>query len=333
MRDLSIIIPLYNTPIDCLQRCFQSILPLKQVDYEVLLIDDGSAAEVGDYCKAFAKEHPAFQYHYKDNGGVSSARNLGLSLAAGRYTTFVDADDMIYAAVLEKHLSTGNMQQLVLFDILLTERGSDSVWYAFDLPQGPVTREQVLNQLITASSISGPVAKLYQTKRIREASLAFNTQFISGEDWMFVCDYVMQADSFFYYREPVYRYFRDEATGLNRTMRFPDTMLQNQLKRYARKQEILSGCDWQQFDPVRSTSLAAAELIENLFNSAADLLLAKQYTKERKSLIRSAVTAAGKLLAPDAPSKTKLKLLVLTRCPVALWPLAQLRAVYLKHKK
>lgn len=333
MRDLSIIIPIYNTPTESLERCFRSILPMDQVDYEVLLIDDGSAADVGVYCRAFVQEHPAFQYYYKENGGVSSARNMGISLAKGRYLTFVDADDVVYADVLAKHLSADDSWELVLFDMVLTQRGSDSVWHAFDLPEGTLNRQQVLYQLITASSISGPVAKLYQTAKIQQAAVRFDTRFISGEDWMFVCDYVMQADHFLYCRQPVYRYFREGSTGFSRMAQFPDTMLHNQLARYARKQQMIQSCNWQHHDPGQIASLAAGELIENLFNSAADLLLAKQYTRERKEQIRAAVAAAGKQRLSQVSQKTKLKLWVLTRCPALLAVLAVLRSAYLNYRK
>jgi hypothetical protein len=110
-------------------------------------------------------------------------------------------------------------------------------------------------------------------------------------------------------------------------------MLHNQLARYARKQQMITGCHWYQHDPARIASLAAAELIENLFNSAADLLLTKQYTKERKESIRTAVAAAGAQLTGSVSKKTRGKLLVLTRFPAALFVLAKLRAVYLRCKK
>lgn len=332
MLDLSIIIPIYNTPIEDLSRCFASILPLEQLSYEVLLIDDGSAAQVGDFCKAFVSQHQFFQYHYKENGGVSSARNLGLSLASGKYLTFVDADDVICADTLSVHFPTDSTPDLVLFDMILTQLEKDSMWYAFDLPEGTLSQEQVLYQLLTASSISGPVAKLYLTARIREANLCFDTRFIAGEDWMFVCDYTTRSRDFLYCRKPSYRYFRDNSTGQGRMIRFPDTMLHNQLARYARKQELLDNFSWKSCDPVQISSLAAAELIENLFNSAAVLLLAKQYTRERKETIRSAVIDAGKQLLPHTSKKTRLKLWVIKSCPILLHALALLRALYLKFK-
>ena len=77
-------------------------------------------------------------------------------------------------------------------------------------------------------------------------------------------------------------------------------------------------------------SLAARELIENLFNTASDLLLEKVFTKPRKEKLFSAAKAAGALLLPPIPKKTRLKLTVLCSMRFALRPMAMLRAAYLK---
>ena len=308
------------------------MLELDTVAYEVLLIDDGSQEQVGEFCKAYVSKHPTFRYIYKENGGVSSARNLGISHAQGRYLTFVDADDRIMAEVLARYLPADNNTDLVLFDILLTQNGSDNVWSAFSLPEGSMDRQQVLFQLCTASSISGPVAKLYRTQLLQSQNLAFDTQFISGEDWMFVCDYVLHANSFLYYPQCVYQYYRTHETGRSRMVKYPDKMLHNQLARYDRKLQVVNAQNWTQHDPKQINSLAAIELIENLFNSAAELLLAQQYSATRKELIQEAVSNAGNLLIAPVPKKTQGKLLVLTRFPSMLFLLAKARAIYLHIK-
>lgn len=332
MPDLSVIIPIYNTPAEMLQRCFLSISSLDGCDYEVLLIDDGSIDTVAAYCREYAQQTPGFRYIRKENGGASSARNLGIREAAGRYLTFLDADDILIGAPLKNHLPEDDGPDMIIFDMMLTQRGTDFAWRGFDGPSGPISRQQFFYQLFTASSISGPCAKLYRTRLLREANLSFNTEFISGEDWMFVCDCGLLAKQIYYYKQTSYRYFREDSTGLNRTIRFPDKMLQNQLARYKRKHQLVASETWTDFEPDDILSLAAVELIENLFNSAADLLLARQYTPERKYLIRHAVADAGEFLLPPVPKKTALKLWVLDRCSVLLLPLALLRAAYLKRK-
>ena len=332
VTDLSIVIPIYNTPIAMLERCFASVGAWKALSYEVLMIDDGSEATVGAFCSQYAQEHPAFRYLYKENGGVSSARNLGIQEAKGRYLTFVDADDLIFAETIEKHFPGEDGADLVFFDILLTQNGFDSVWSAFPQEEGALDRQQVLFRLCTSAGITGPVAKLYQTQLLQQHNIRFNTAFVTGEDWMFVCDYIQQAESFLYHKACSYQYFREAVTLQTRFSRFPDKMLQNQLSRHARKQQVMAQQEWTRYPAEQVYRLAATELVENLFNSSADLLLLKKLTPSRKALIREAVTEAGKKLEGAAAQKTWMKLFVLCKCPVALWPLAQLRRQYLKRK-
>ena len=333
MTDLSIIIPIYNTPIKMLERCFASVGNWKDLTYEVLLVDDGSEAEIGSFCSGYAQSHSQFRYFYKENGGASSARNLGIEKAQGRYLTFVDADDLIFPEEMEKYVPGEETVDLVLFDILLTQNGSDSVWSAFPHDAGALERQQVIYQLCTSSSITGPVAKLYKTQLLQTHNIRFNTEFITGEDWMFVCDYVLHAHSFLYHPVCAYQYFREAVTLQTRFSRFPDKMLSNQLDRYARKQQVIGQQSWTLYPAEQVCRLAATELVENLFNSAADLLLLGKLTPERKALIRKAAAQAGTKLDGSVGKKTRMKLLVLCKFPVALWPLAQMRRQYLKRKR
>ena len=91
---ISIIIPIYNTPVDCLRRCLDSISKQPYKDYELLLINDGSYPTLSDTYGALAKEYYA-QIYSQTNAGVSAARNLGIEHASGDYLTFIDADDII----------------------------------------------------------------------------------------------------------------------------------------------------------------------------------------------------------------------------------------------
>ena len=89
---ISIIIPVYNTA-DCLGRCVSSLTGQTYRNLEILLIDDGSVDGSGLLCDKFAKEDERIRVFHKDNGGASSARNLGLRMAQGEYIGFVDSDD------------------------------------------------------------------------------------------------------------------------------------------------------------------------------------------------------------------------------------------------
>lgn len=93
---LSIVIPVYNAG-RYLRQCLDSVLIQDIPSMEVLLIDDGSTDDSRGICLEYAKSYPVIRYLRKENGGVSSARNVGLENAQGEYITFVDSDDEVLA--------------------------------------------------------------------------------------------------------------------------------------------------------------------------------------------------------------------------------------------
>lgn len=93
MPKISIIVTIYNTPVQDMQRCFDSISGQSYPDFEVIAVDDGSAPRMGQAIDQLARRDARFQVHHIENGGVSRARNTGLDLAKGEYITFCDSDD------------------------------------------------------------------------------------------------------------------------------------------------------------------------------------------------------------------------------------------------
>ena len=91
---ISIIIPIYKVE-KYIRECLDSILNQTFTDWEALLIDDGSPDNSGVICDEYAAKDNRFKVFHKENGGVSSARNLGLEKATGEWVTFIDADDWI----------------------------------------------------------------------------------------------------------------------------------------------------------------------------------------------------------------------------------------------
>lgn len=100
MPKTSIIVPVYKAE-KYLRRCIESIVHQTYTDWELLLVDDGSPDGSGGICDEFAGRDARILVFHKENGGVSSARNLGLENIRGEYVTFVDSDDMIDARTLE----------------------------------------------------------------------------------------------------------------------------------------------------------------------------------------------------------------------------------------
>lgn len=98
---ISIIVPVYNIP-DCLAKCIHSITAQTWRQMEILLVDDGSTDSTGALCDTLAEEDSRIRVFHKENGGSSSARNLGIREARGEYLGFVDSDDYIEPDMYEK---------------------------------------------------------------------------------------------------------------------------------------------------------------------------------------------------------------------------------------
>ena len=98
---LSIIVPIYNLEND-LPKCIDSILRQTYQDFELILVDDGSTDQSASICRKYEEENLRIRFFHKDNGGVSSARNLGLDKAHGYYISFVDGDDLIEPDLYER---------------------------------------------------------------------------------------------------------------------------------------------------------------------------------------------------------------------------------------
>lgn len=97
---ISIIVPIYNTE-KYLRQCLDSIINQTYTNFEVLLVNDGSTDSSGMICQEYVENDSRFRYFEKENGGVSSARNLGLERSGGAYITFIDSDDWVESNHLE----------------------------------------------------------------------------------------------------------------------------------------------------------------------------------------------------------------------------------------
>ena len=91
---VSIIIPVYNAE-KRLVKCIDSILTQSYIHFELLLINDGSKDSSGTICDAYAQKDNRVKVFHKENGGASSARNIGIERATGEYIVFVDSDDYV----------------------------------------------------------------------------------------------------------------------------------------------------------------------------------------------------------------------------------------------
>lgn len=95
MPKVSVVVPIYNVEKH-IEKCINSLLNQTLQDIEIILVDDGSTDNSGNIAKKYADENPnKIKYYRKENGGLSDARNYGISYATGEYIAFLDSDDYI----------------------------------------------------------------------------------------------------------------------------------------------------------------------------------------------------------------------------------------------
>ena len=101
MVEVSVIVPIYNSG-KYLRKCLLSLAGQTFSKMEVILIDDGSTDLSRYICETFCKEFSSFHYYWKENGGSSDARNMGIQKSQGKYLSFVDSDDYVDKKFIEK---------------------------------------------------------------------------------------------------------------------------------------------------------------------------------------------------------------------------------------
>lgn len=126
---ISIVVPVYNAEA-VLQTCVDSILGQSFTEWELLLVDDGSGDASGALCDRLSQEDSRIRAYHKPNGGVSSARNLGIRKARGEYLYFADSDDTLVPetlAELYREASAQNADMVVCGFTYYVEQSGETV--------------------------------------------------------------------------------------------------------------------------------------------------------------------------------------------------------------
>ena len=192
----SVIIPVYNSE-RTIKRCIESITSQNRSDVEIIIINDGSTDESDSICKALRTEHNNIVYIHKENGGVSSARNSGLSVANGEFVMFVDSDDYVDNQcfdIIDKYVkSDADFYQFgysIVSNEIIKETRIFSECYVDTLSE----KETFISEGVVSRSINSPCAKIYKRKIIDENKLRFCEKLSVGEDLTFVFSFLLSAD-------------------------------------------------------------------------------------------------------------------------------------------
>ena len=186
---ISIIIPAYNAG-DYLANTIESVFNQTYPDFELLLIDDGSTDHTHEIVQAFQSKDNRIKYYYKPNGGVSSARNLGIKKARGEYFTFLDSDDTYEPAFLEKMFCQIKQTGKLLCYCGYYQRSGGNILNSF--PWG-FDFQDVLRFIIEVQWISTD-SWLINREFVLQHHLQFNEELSFGEDFDFFCRLIYESE-------------------------------------------------------------------------------------------------------------------------------------------
>ena len=208
MAEISIIVPVYNAQ-NCLRKCIDSILVQNFTDWELLLIDDGSTDAGGQICEEYAMDDKRIKVFRKENGGVSTARNLGIVNACGTFIAFIDSDDFVGSSYLEElhyHASDLTICGMQVQD----ERGI--ALYATKFPEVKFERKHNINfaYMYEKLMLYSPYCKLFRRDIIEAQVLRFPENISWGEDGMFVADYLCCVESIKVIEDNSYYYVKHD---------------------------------------------------------------------------------------------------------------------------
>lgn len=202
---ISIIIPVYNAE-STLNRCIDSIINQSFDDWELLLIDDGSKDQSGKICDEYAAKDSRIKVFHKENGGVSSARNVGIDNSLGKWVTFIDSDDKIFDDIFS--LLKYSNGDLIVFNFIIDQNTKEYPQYLFkeNTLYCNVQMKQLLEQYIHSLIFRVPWGKFYRKDLI--GSLRFDTDIRIGEDTLFVLKFLNKCSSILL-RKEIYYYWEE----------------------------------------------------------------------------------------------------------------------------
>ena len=214
---ISIIVPIYDVE-NYLRQCLDSIVSQTYQNFECLLINDGSPDNSEDICREYVDKDSRFKYFDKENGGVSSARNLGIERSGGAYITFIDSDDWVDSDYLE-----------VLYNALIDENADISVstykrfhmaencWYFHSFQRGyekrVFTNQELIDEFIDLNTFDHSYVFVCG-KLVRKDlldNIAFNEMTTLGEDMEFWLKLYLISNKIVYVNRDSYVYRIDNG--------------------------------------------------------------------------------------------------------------------------
>lgn len=225
---VSIIIPVYNVE-KYLPECLESVINQTYSNLEIILVDDGSPDKCGEICDKYASFDPRIKVIHKENGGVSSARNVGIEASTGEWIYFVDSDDTIEKDLISEALNTA-----------LTD-GTDMCFFDYDRvyeeksvkQQSIESNETIFNNVndiktfITYLSKPGSVCFFIINSQALKNKIRFDESICMAEDELFEFQIYGEISSFSYIHKVFYHYRIRSSSACGTTLsqkKYPEMM-------------------------------------------------------------------------------------------------------------
>lgn len=211
---ISIIVAVYNLA-KFLGRCLDSIKNQTFEDWECLLIDDGSTDGSGVICDRYAQMDSRFKVIHKGNGGIGSARRVGIDNASGTYSIHIDADDWVESDMLSELYSTAIKEKA---DMVICDYFEDSGNLSRIIKQNPgsLTNKSIINGL--SDKLHGSCCnKLIKLDCYKRYGLNFTDGIDFGEDRLMLHKLLAHPMKISYCPQAFYHYIRyaDKLTATN----------------------------------------------------------------------------------------------------------------------
>ena len=242
---ISIVVPVYNAK-KVLQTCADSILRQDFPDWELLLVDDGSSDGSGEVCDRLAESERRIRVFHKPNGGVSSARNLGIREAGGEYLLFVDSDDEISPGTLGTLYAAARKTEADLvvcgFTYVVEASGEvvDNFPEKYFCGGGRAYLRDRFLEDFRLELFNPPWNKLIRRKLLLQHSIFFGEAFAICEDMAFSMQVLEKCHRVCVIPKSLYRYHYKESDNL--VNRFHENYYEALL--------YFRNCAWQCFDTV-----------------------------------------------------------------------------------
>lgn len=215
---LSIIIPVYNAE-KYLEECLNSILSQNiNRDYEIICVDDGSTDSSPEIISKYADQYSCIKVVKKENGGVSSARNLGIEKAVGKWIWFIDADDYIIGDCCNFLLDQAEKTETEVV-VFASKKVSKYEKHKLEPEKIDISvakgRTKVLDLAPKNSYANGPCFYFFKMDKIIESNLFFDLTMKYAEDTKFVFEYKFGCGSAVLVDAEIYCYRQNQQSAMH----------------------------------------------------------------------------------------------------------------------